>query len=65
MRIDKQIPVTGYCPTQNQNVMIYGNYISDGFDGYVLGTISCQYKKLAKVCTEKTCPLRSKLPENI
>lgn len=65
MKFDKQIPVTGYCPTQKQNFTVYGNYINDGFGGYALGTISCPYKELAKVCTENPCPLRSKLPESI
>lgn len=65
MKSKKQIQVSGYCPTQNKNVTVCGNYLDDGFGEYALGTISCPYKELAKVCTEKPCPLRSKLPENI
>lgn len=66
MKPDKQIPVNGYCPTQNKDgYTVYGNYFCDGFGGYALGTIYCPYIGLGKVCNENTCPIRSKLPENI
>ena len=65
MKSDKQVPTTGYCPTQNKEFTVYGNYINDGFGGYTLGTITCPYKKLAKVCKQNPCPLRFNLPKNI
>lgn len=62
----KRIPATGYCPVQKKdNYTVYGNYISDGFGGYVLGTIYCPYKAFSQSCNENPCPIRSKLPKNI
>lgn len=65
MRDKERMPITGYCPTQGKQFTVYGNYISDGFGGYALGTISCPYKELANPCSENPCPLRSALKENI
>lgn len=63
---DKQrVPITDYCPTQKCNYTAYGNYKNDGFGEYALGTIYCPFMEQGNKCSEKPCPLRSKLPEHI
>lgn len=65
MLTKKQIPVTDYCPTQKTSFIVYGNYIFDGFEKYVLGTITCPYKENGNPCGYNPCPLRSKLKETM
>ena len=66
MTNDKQrVPITDYCPTQKCKYTVYGNYINNGFDEYILGTIYCPFKEQGNECSENPCPLRSKLPGQI
>lgn len=65
MSFDKQVSATGYCPAQEQEYTIYGNYIYDGWGHYELGTTFCDFNKNSRNCSLKPCPLRSKLPKTI
>lgn len=63
--IDKQVKASGFCETQGKEVSVYGNYVSDGFGGYALGTISCVHKNAGGKCDKTPCPLRSLFAKNI